>query len=287
MHKFMLKFFGFLKSTAQFLKVLTIFSLLCLILYWTSNLANFNWTWLGFIAPLLDTFLEIGNMISNDSVKLFDAVFEYKYGIALVLFLILYYVAHGIQLGFIKLEELYGDGRRLVKKMQENAYNKTLEIQNRLDQEQIKNYQIYVAAYRKRKLTHLEADVDMVEQAKLMNKFLMEKTGIAPVKYGEGFLYSFSDFNSIDNVLPHFFKLIHSTAPLEYIICVQILPKNLTNEFDNMKKLIDLHLLNQITTLSDTVWRYKHNETHRYGLNQIGLYKKENSTFEAHEFIEI
>ncbi len=287
MHKFMLKFFGFLKSSAQFLKVVTIFCLLCLILYWIEHLAHFNWAWLNFIKPLLDAFLEVGNAISDGSVTLFEAVFEYKYGIALIFFLTLYFVAHAIQMGFEGLEELYSDGRRLVKKIQENAYNKSLEMKNTFEQEQIKNYQIYIAAYEKKKLSHLEADVDVEAETKNLHKFLISKTSVSPVKYGEGYLYTFNNFSHIDSILQHFFKVVNSKAPLNYVICVQILPKNITNEFENMKKLINLNLLNQITTLADTNWRYKHNETHRYNLIQLGLYKKENSTFEVYEFSEM
>lgn len=287
MHKFMLKFFGFLKSSAQFMKIVTIFCLLCLILYWIEHLAHFNWAWLGFIKPLLDSFLEVGKAISDDSIMFFSAVFEYKYGIALILFFILYFVAHGFQICFEKLEELYGNGRRLVRKIQENSYNKTLEIQNQMEQEQIKNYQIYVAAYKKKKISHLAADINLEEEIKNMNKFLIQKTSVNPIKYGEGFLYNFNNFAHIDTILPNFFKLTHSKAPLDYIICVQILPKDLKNEFENMRKLINLNLYNQITTLSDTVWRYKHNETHRYRTIQLGLYKKENDTFEVHEFAEM
>lgn len=287
MHKFMLKLFGFLKSSAQFLKVITIFSSLCLILYWIENLAKFNWSWLNFISPLLDSFLNIGSTISNKSIMLFDAVFEYKYGIALIIFFALYYVAHIIQIGFIKLEELYDDGRRFVKKIQEKAYNKNLELQNTLEQKQIKNYQIYVAAYKKEKLSYLEKDTNLEDETKAMNKFLMQKTNINPAKYGEGYIYSFNDFSQIDSILPFFFKLIKSEAPLNYIICVQILPKELNNEFENMKKLIKLNLVNKITSLSDTIWRYKSNETQKYKTVQLGLYKKDNSTFEVHEFTEM
>ena len=287
MHKFMLKFFGFLKSSAQFIKIVTIFCVLCLILYWIENITNFNWDWLNFIKPLLNKFLNIGEAISNASINLYGAVYEYKYGIAIILFFTLYFIAHFLQFGFEFLEDLYGDGRRLIKKIKEDAYNKSLAIQNTSEQEQIKNYQIYVSACRKKKNSHLEANINLDEEIKNMNKFLIEKTGITPIKYGEGFLYTFSDFNSIDKILPYFFKLIKSKAPLDYIICVQILPKNLNNEFENMTKLISLKLYNQITTLADTTWRYRYNETHRYKTSQIGLYKKDNSTFEVHEFLEI
>lgn len=285
MHKIMLKFFGFLKSSAQFMKIVTIFSLLCLILYWIEHLAHFNWSWLNFIKPLLDAFLVAGNYVSDGSIRLFEAVFEYKYGVAFIFFLTIYYIVHAIQIGFEKLEDLYGDGRRFVKKIQENALNKSLAIQHTLEQEQIKNYQIYIAAYRKKKLSHLEANVDMEVETKNLHKFLISKTSINPIKYGEGYLYSFCNFSNIDEILQYFFRVKNSNAPLDYIICVQILPKNIKDEFENMKKLINLNLLNQITTLSDTAWRYQHNETHRYRTIQLGLYKKENSTFEVHEFV--
>lgn len=286
MHKFMLKLFGFLKSTAQFLKIVVLFCVLCLLLYWIQNLAGFNWSWLNFIKPLLESFLEAGKSISDDVVYLFDAVFEHKYGIALILFFVLYYITHLIQIGFQALENFYGDTRRFIKKCQEDAYNRALDNENTKEQEQIKNYQIYVAAYPKKKNSHLEANVNLEEEIKAMNKFLIKETGISPAKYGEGFLYVFNDFSHIDNVLPHFFRLINSQAPLDYIICVQILPKNIKKEYDNMKKLINLNLYNKITTLADTVWRYKFNQTQKFETNQLGLYQKDKDSFEAHEFTE-
>ena len=287
MHKFMLRFFGFLKSSAHFLKIVVVFCILCLLLYWMQNLAGFNWSWLNFIKPLLDAFLNAGYAISQEKVYLFNAVFEYKYGIAIILFFAVYFVAQGLQILFQALEDIYSDGRRLVKKIQEDNYNKALALQNTATQEQIKNYQVYVAAYPKKKASHLAAPVDIEEQTKEMNKFLMKQTGINPIKYGEGFLYTFSDFSHIDSILPYFFKLIKSNAPLDYIICIQILPKSITNEFENMKKLINLKLYNKVTTLSDTVWRYKFNKSHRYEAIQIGLYQSGNDSFEAHEFVEI
>ena len=286
MHKLMLKFFGFLKSSAQFLKVLSVFCVMCLVLYWIKDIASFNWTWLNFIAPLLEVFIKAGSAINENAINYAGATYEYKYFIAFLLLFTLYFVAHGLQIWFTFLEDLYSDGRRIIKNMQEDAYNKDLEKQNITEQEQIKKYQIYVAARAKKQVAHLAAKINLEEEVKNMNKFLMQKTGISPIKYGDGFLYSFSDFNHIDTVLPHFFKLIQSKAPLDYVICVQILPKEITDEFEKMKKLIHLNLYNQITTLSDTVWRYKFNETHRYNTVQLGLYQKENDTFEVQEFVE-
>jgi Skp family chaperone for outer membrane proteins len=104
------------------------------------NLAGFNWSWLNFIKPLLNAFLNAGYAISQEEVRLFNAVFEYKYGIAIILFFTIYFVAQGLQMLFQALENLYSDGRRLVKKIQEDNYNKALTLQNTIQQEQIKNY---------------------------------------------------------------------------------------------------------------------------------------------------
>ena len=45
--------------------------MLMLLLYWTKNLANLDWGWMGFISPLLDCFIGIGSMISNGYLKAF------------------------------------------------------------------------------------------------------------------------------------------------------------------------------------------------------------------------
>ena len=287
MHKLMINFFNFLKETAHFLKIIVVFCVLCLLLYWAQNLAHFNWSWINFIKPTLDKLLEIGYTVSDNTVYFFGATFEYKYGIALIILLALYFTAHGFKILIESIEEFYCDKRIAVKKAIENNYNKTLKAQFSFEQKQIKNYQIFVAAYAKEKKSRLMADINLEEEVNSMNKFLMQKTGAKPIKYGEGFLYTFNDFSHIDDVLPYFFKLIKSNAPLNYIICVQILPKVIKNEFENMKKLIGLNIMNKISTLSDTVWRYKFNNTHRYKTAQLGIYQKENQTFEAHEFLEM
>ena len=138
MHKLMLKFFGFLKSSAQFIKVVSIFCVLCLTLYWIKDIAGFNWTWLDFITPLLKVFINAGETISTNTLELGEASFEHKYFIAFIILFVIYFIGHGFQNLFNKLEDLYSDGRRIIKKMQEDAYNKGLERQNTNEQEQIK-----------------------------------------------------------------------------------------------------------------------------------------------------
>ena len=287
MHKFILESFGFFKSCLHFLKILAVFSIVMLMLYWIQHLTGARWAWFGFISPFLDVFVNMGQAISAGSLTLFDAVFEFKYFIAAILYIVLYFVIDVAIKLLDGLKEVYGDGRRLVKKLEEDAFNKSLERKNTQEQEQIKNYQIYVGTSIKKKFAYKESNVNIDEQNKIMNKFLMEKTGVVPTKFGEGFLYSFSDFNHIDNNLTYFFKLIKSEAPLDYIICVQVISKNYVKETEQLKHLIDLKFVNKISTLSDTVWRYSYNKVQIFRTSQLGLFQKGTETFEAHEFEEL
>ena len=70
MHKFILNLFGFLKSSTQFLKIIVIFLIAMLILYWMQDLTNKSWAWFGFISPLFDTLLDIGKDVSSKSINL-------------------------------------------------------------------------------------------------------------------------------------------------------------------------------------------------------------------------
>ena len=78
------------------------------------------------------------------------------------------------------------------------------------------------------------------------------------------------------------FKLINSNAPIEYAICVQV-----GDDSQKLNKLIDLKFFGKISMASDTAYRYKFNESHRYSTSQLGIYQYEGGTMEAHEFKEI
>ena len=117
-----------------------------------------------------------------------------------------------------------------------------------------------------------------------MNKFLINQTGVNPIKYENGYLYTFESFKDIDAVLDIFSRLSTSKAPIDYLICVQILDKNSGKEREQLNALIDLKILNKIATLSDTVYRYMFNRSQRYETIQLGIFQKEDWTFEVHEF---
>lgn len=287
MHKFILGIFEFLKNLLHFCKILVVFSIMMLLMIWTQDLINQSWAWTDFIKPLVNLFIVAGSMISSKSITIFEATFEYKYLWALVLFILLYVIFNTIILILESLKETYGEGRRIIKKFQEDNFNKSLEKNIKNEQERIKKYQIFVSTSIKKNFSHKEFNVDLDEQNKIMNKFLISKTGVNPTRFQDGFLYSFNDFNHIDDSLEHFFKLIKSDAPLDYLICVQIISQNSTKEMEQLKELINLKFINKIVTLSDTVWRYGFNPLRKFSISQLGLFQKGDETFEVHEFEEI
>lgn len=283
MHKAILNLFGFLKNTAHFLKVVIVFCILMLLLYWIDNLANFNWTWLNFIKPVLDTFINIGASFSKASLKLFSANFELKYFIALLLFLVTYVLAHFIFIGLNYLEELYCDGRRFAKKVEEKIFNAKLEHSHTVEQKKINSFGIYVEPIIKNKFNVKTMNINLEEQALAMNKYLIGKTGASPVKFENGYLYKFTPFDNIDDTLKAFFSLYNQEAPMDYIICVQVLD-NEDEDIPYLKKLIELRLLNKIVAWSDTIYRYSFNDICQYETSQIGIYQVNGTAREAHEF---
>ena len=215
-------------------------------------------------------------------------IFKIKFPIALIIMLILTFVADYIKENiFEKLEEKGNDANRTIKKIGENAYNDKLNRQHTKQQKKINKYQILVLTSLKKKFSHAELGYNIDEQNNIMNRFLMEKTGVSPKLFEGGFLYEFDYFEEIDKTLEMFFKLIKSNSPLDYIICVQIIGENPENEINQLKQLASLRFENKISMLSDTAFRYKYNSAHRYGTSQLGLFQKENGTIEVHEFIEI
>lgn len=287
MHKAILKLFEFLKSSTQFIKIVLLFSILMLILYWIQNLTGDFWAWTGFMTPILDVFLNLGHYIAPGSIMLFAAVFEFKFLAALGLIGGLYALTHFSYIGLCGLEELYGEGCRKVRKFEEDCFNAQMEAQNTIEQKKLRRYQIYVETQVKPKYAHREYNINMEEQNQIMLKFLVEKTGNVPEKFENGYLFTFESFGQIDSMLDIFSKMFKSTAPINYIICVQILGANVSKEKEQLKKLIELKMLNKISTMSDTVFRYEFNPIKHYKTVQLGLFQKGNDTFEVHEFISL
>lgn len=287
MNKNIVKIFGFFKSTVQFLQIITILMLMFHLILWTQNLLNAQFGWLKIFTPFLTFLLEIGAKISNGSITFFQVVFEYKYVTTIFIYIGIYYFWNLVIHIFDIIADKCDDTYRYVKKTNENNCNIQLRKYQEDEESLINEYKIFVSAQLKKKFSHPELGYNLEEQINTMNKFLISKTCMQPIKFEDGFVYSFRNFHNIDNVLNIFFRLIKSSAPLDYVICLQVVDKDEQTCMKELKELIDLRYINKITILSNSAYRYKFNESHRYGTSQLGLFQKGDKTIELFEFVEI
>ena len=286
MHKVITKTFNFFRNFFYFFKIVSIFLVLMLLFYWVQNLIDGHFGWLDFIAPVLGFIVHLGSLISNNSIDLFGAIFEYSYFFAIVIILGFFYLMNLFIWVTNLIEQIYLNGRDFAKKVEEKVLNPNLAREIRSSEKKLKIFKVYIATTLKKSSSHLNKNVDLDEQNKILNKFLIEKTGTSPVKYGKGFLYTFNNFDNIDSVLENLFKILNSKAPINYTICIQITGEDANKEDWQLQTLIGLNFINKISTFADTAYRYSFVEEPKYKVSQLGIYQKDNVTLEAQEFVQ-
>lgn len=278
--------FAFLKSCIQFVKVVIVFAILMFLLYWIQDLTGDSWAWFAIMNPFFSFLVDIGYRISDGSIMLFDAVFEYKFLIGILILAVLYIGAHLCFCAIEHLELICADVMRAMRKKEEITMNNSLTKQSIIEQTRIKKYQIYISTQVKSKYAHREYNVNLDEQNQILVKHLFQKTRVCPEMFENGYVFTFDNFNQIDSVLDVFTKLFESTAPIDYIVCVQIFAGNLTKEVEQLKTLINLKFLNRVIMMADTAYRYGFNEIKNYQTSNLGLFQKGTGSFEVHEFIK-
>lgn len=279
MHNFIINIFNFIKSVLYFLRLVCVFCILMLLLYWIQNLTHASWGWIGFIKPFLDWLLDTANKIYSISFNLWGALFELKYLSALI---ILVAASYGFKfLIFLTgvIESIYRGTRMVCKKTEETLLNKHLYETRKQEELKLTDYSLLIKTQIKSKFRHQEISINIEEQNNLMNNFIKSKTAVAPISFNGAYMYQFDNFDNIDLVLDVLFKLINSSAPLDYAICIQV-GKNL----NQLGKLLELEHFGKVTIAADTAYRYKFNTTHRYQTTQVGLFTKDDKTLEVHEF---
>ena len=282
MHKFVLNCFNFSRSFLHFIKIILVFCILMLTCYWVQNIIGTEWAWLGFIKPFLDGLLDFTNSIYSVTFDFFGAKFEFKYFSAVIILTAGVFLMNLFIMLANILEGAYKSAHFVAKKTQEVIFNKELNVNITREEKKIKRYSVLIKTQNKKKYAHTELNINLEEQNKLMNEFIATKTAVKPSVMNDGFLYEFIDFDKIDTVLDVLFKVMHSSAPIDYAICIQA--------GDNIKQLIKLSTLNHfgmISMAADTAYRYRFNETHRYKTDQVGVFQNEKGTLEVHEFKEI
>lgn len=282
MHKLISFFLKKLNDIGNFLNLVCAFFILALSLYWIETAIQTKWTWLNFIRPVLNDIIDISKEILplplHDLVEKFNSSFIVSITLIIVLMVLIKYIFEKADLLNIQYEKMYITNKISAEK----TFNKKLANNISKEQEKISKYMVLINTKFKKKFSHEELSINIDEQNKLMNDFIFSKIETKYQSFNGGFLYYFDDFNKIDDVLTILFKIIKSSAPLDYAICIQI-----ENDLDKIKKLADLENFGKIIMSADTVLRYKNNKAHRFGTSCVGVYQKDEGTFEIHEFQEI
>lgn len=281
MHNFILNCFKAAKSFWHFLKILCVFCIMLLLLFWIQNLTKAEWGWMAFITPFFNWLLEISNSIYSVSFEFWGAVFEFKYLSAIIILLGAYFFFNLLTILTVFLEAGYNSTHYICKKAEEATLNKILKENVEKEEMRIKKYMVTIHTAIKPKFAHKELNVDINEQNKFMLDFLEEKLAIRPIEFEGGFLFQFDDFNKVDNILRVLFKVLNSKAPLDYAICIQV-----GDNTEQLRKLIGLKHYGMITMAADTTYRYKFNTKHGFQTSQVGLFRSGDITLEVHEFKE-
>lgn len=282
MHKLITWFFNNLNNLGQTLSLICSFFIMTTVLYWLETIVKAQWNWLNFAKPIMDTILNFANSILPFSINLGDTALDGKFIIAIILLLLILLVLRFIIECISNLKDTYDDMHRSYKKAVENNFNRDLKNKVIKEEKQISKYMILIKTRLQKKFTNCPDKFSIPEQNSLMNDIIFNKTGVKYEIFENGFLYNFDNFNKIDDVLDVIFKIKKSSSPLDYAVCIQA-----GENFIQLKKLADLENFGKIIFCADTLLRYKCNNSHRYGTQNVGIFQTKEGSIEVHEFQEI
>ena len=282
MHKFVKWIFRNIVEFLLFIKIVWLFCIMFFTLYWINHLANFKWQWLNFIEPFFDFLVGIAEKISSASWNFFGAIFEMKFFLVLIFFILLAFISSILVNCVKEIERLYEKTRQIYKKNEENLFNQKLMANITHEEKKISFYSVYIKTKLKKKFLHKELNINIEEQNKKMCEIIEPAFAQKAEIFNNGFLYNFGDFNNIDYVLDVLIKLIKSSLPLDFAISIQI-----NNNKEQLTKLSELDLFGKIIMAADTSYRYRFNKSHRYQMSLVGLFQNGENTLEIHEFKEI
>lgn len=284
MHKIIKCFFNNLNNIENFFSLVCSFFIFTTCSYWIEQILKVKWDWLNFIRPVLDNILLFSKNILPIKINTFFETDHVNFIAAIALLVIMLVLTKYIFERLSELRPVYENYFYNNKIVAEKKFNNKLSKQalKQMIKNQSSKYMILINTRIKKKFSHKELNIDINEQNKLMNDFLISKTESKPENYYNGFLYYFDDFDKVDHVLHIMYKLLKSSAPIDYAICVQI-----GVDLKQIKKLADLERYGKIIMDADTLLRYQYNKSHLYATQCTGVYQKEDGVIEVHEFQEM
>ena len=279
MHGFITGIFSLIKNVLYFFRIVCVFCVLMLLLYWIQNLIHGSWAWISFMKPFLDGLLAEANKIYSVSFDLWGAEFEFKYLSALIILVAAAWIFKGLDVLVCFVENIYRGTRMLCKKTEQTLLNNRMQNETANMELKISKYNVLIKTQIKKKFSHQELAINIEEQNKIMNDYIQKKTSVASIQFNGAFLYQFNNFENIDMVLDVMFKLLNSSAPLDYSISIQV-----GDDLKQLGKLVELEHWGKVAIAADTAYRYRFNAAHRYGVSPLGVFQSGDKTLEVHEF---
>ena len=281
MHKIVKFIFETLINIEKALRIICVFFIMMISLYWIQNLIGASWWWMGFFAPVLDSILDFVNNIYSFSFDFWNKAIEIKYFNALILIVGIIFALKGLNILIEKAYDLYDDAHRIYKKNTENQFNNNLQDKIKNEEKKVNNYNVYIQTRISKRYLNKSIPFNLSEHNKQMNKFITEKTNAVYTDNWQGFVYSFYNFEKIDDILDILFTILKTEAPVDFIMCIQIGDNNI-----NLKKLIELQEWGKIIMSADTLCRYEYNNVKQYKTSCVGIFQRSSDTLEVHEFVK-
>ena len=281
MHKFMEWIFASLINIEKFLRIVCVFFIMIMSLYWIMNLIGASWWWMGFLTPMMEYILDLVNNIYSFSFDFWGKTIELKYFNALLLMVVCIFGLKGINICIEKLHEIYEDAHLLYKKTHENIFNNKLQSIVKNQEKQINDYQLFFQTKIAKRYLNRVKNIDFSKEENKIKNILEKTTETTSIKKLNGFLYCLNDFENIDNILEILFNVIESYEYVDFIICIQI-----GNDFRKIKRLIDLQEWGKIIISADTLCRYEYNNVKKYKTTNVGIFQRKENTLEVHEFVK-
>ncbi len=268
-----------LENLFQFIAVVMLFYLLLYTLYMMFTLGGssaFN-----FFEPAAKIITSISSAIWGDNNTVLFQIWEFITGILLITGLFL--ISQFLKQRFNVLSKNFADLRLDYLKNEERRINKELhrDIQNM--NKKISACVIYLELKAK---DYIREKVDIDEQYKILNQFLYSKLGVIPEKNGYGYIYRFSSIEKIDNELQYFFKAIHSQAPVDYLVILQVIENTFEESLYEISKLRNSGVYNKILMTPTTNLRYEHNTVKSYTTGVVGNYVFQGENHSIYEIKE-
>ena len=220
-----------------------------------------------FFEPIANVIISIAGIFWKNGSAAVSQIGTFVTGILLIVAIFLF--SQFLMQRFHKLVVLFNDMKFDYLKAEERRINKELHNNIQKMNKKITTCLIYIEL---RVKENISEKINLEEQYEMLNKYLASKLNAAPVKYKQGYVYRFSNIDTIDSRLCFFFNALHSQAPVDYLFIFQVIEGTYESALFEVDKLRNAGIYNKILMTPATNLRYENNIKKDYTTGVVGNY---------------